>query len=166
MPQILEAQITAAGMRLAIAVSRFNSLITERLLEGATDAFLRHGGRGEDLTVMKVPGAFELPLAVQAAARSGRFDAVCALGAVIRGSTPHFDYVAAEVSKGLAQVQLQTGVPVGFGVLTCDTLEQAADRAGAKSGNKGFDAVVTVLETANLMKLMGALPSGPAVAGA
>ncbi|MDR1040872.1 MAG: 6,7-dimethyl-8-ribityllumazine synthase [Deltaproteobacteria bacterium] len=161
MRQILEAQISAVGLRLALAVSRFNSLITERLLEGAADAFLRHGGREDDLTVLKVPGAFELPLAVQAAARSGRYDAVCALGAVIRGSTPHFDYVAAEVSKGLAQVALQTGVPVGFGVLTCDTLEQAADRAGAKSGNKGFDAVVTVLETANLLKLIPGSPSIP-----
>ncbi|MDR1314587.1 MAG: 6,7-dimethyl-8-ribityllumazine synthase [Deltaproteobacteria bacterium] len=163
MTLILEAQISASGLRLALAVSRFNGLITERLLDGATDAFLRHGGRAGDLTVMKVPGAFELPLVVQAAARSGRYDAICALGAVIRGSTPHFDYVAAEVSKGLAQVQLQTGVPVGFGVLTCDTLEQAADRAGAKSGNKGFDAAVTVIETANLLKLVAGGPSGQAV---
>ncbi|MDR1038406.1 MAG: 6,7-dimethyl-8-ribityllumazine synthase [Deltaproteobacteria bacterium] len=166
MPKILEAQISAAGLRVAVAVSRFNSLITERLLEGAIDAFLRHGGRDEDLTVMKVPGAFEMPLAVQAAARTGCFDAICALGAVIRGSTPHFDYVAAEVSKGLAHVQLQAGLPVGFGVLTCDTLEQAADRAGAKSGNKGFDAMVTVIETANLMRLCAGLGHGPGLKGA
>ncbi|MDR3154474.1 MAG: 6,7-dimethyl-8-ribityllumazine synthase [Deltaproteobacteria bacterium] len=158
---ILEAQISASGLRLALAVSRFNSLVTERLLEGAVDAFLRHGGAEGDLTVVRVPGAFELPLAVQALARSGRYDAACALGAVIRGSTPHFDYVAAEVSKGLAQVQLATGLPVGFGVLTCDSLEQAADRAGAKSGNKGFDAVCTAIETANLLRLIPARP-GPA----
>jgi 6,7-dimethyl-8-ribityllumazine synthase len=160
MPKILEAQISASGLKVLVAVSRFNSLITERLLDGAVDAFLRHGGDENSLTILKVPGAFELPLAVQAAARSRSYDAIVALGAVIRGSTPHFDYVAAEVSKGLAQVQLQTGVPVGFGVLTCDSLDQAADRAGAKSGNKGFEATVTVMETANLLKLIPAR-SGP-----
>jgi 6,7-dimethyl-8-ribityllumazine synthase len=155
MPKILEAQINAQGLRLAIAASRFNSLITERLIAGASDSFLRHGGAEEDLTVVKVPGAFELPLAAKALAASGDYDAVVALGAVIRGSTPHFDYVAAEVSKGLAQVQLSSGVPVSFGVLTCDTVEQAIDRAGTKSGNKGFDAVVTAIEMARLMRLIG-----------
>ena len=154
MPKIIEGQINAEGLRLAVAVSRFNSLITERLLAGALDSFLRHGGSDEDVTVVKVPGAFELPLAVSALASSGKYDAVVALGAVIRGSTPHFDYVAAEVSKGLALVQLETGVPVSFGVLTCDTVEQAIDRAGTKSGNKGFDAVVSAIETARLLRLI------------
>jgi 6,7-dimethyl-8-ribityllumazine synthase len=154
MPKILEAQINAQGIRLAVVASRFNSLIVDRLVAGAIDSYLRHGGADEDLTIIKVPGAFELPLAVKVASKTGAYDALVALGAVIRGSTPHFDYVAAEVSKGLAQVQLESEVPVSFGVLTCDTVEQAIDRAGTKSGNKGFDAVVSALETARLLKLI------------
>jgi 6,7-dimethyl-8-ribityllumazine synthase len=154
MPKVLEAQITSKGLRLAVVVSRFNSLITDRLLAGAVDAFARHGGDEGDLTIVKAPGAFELPLVVQLAAESGRYDAVVALGAVIRGDTPHFDYVAAESIKGLAQVGLDTSVPVVYGVLTCDTLEQAIDRAGAKSGNKGFEAAVTAMEMAGLVKLL------------
>ncbi|MDR2350389.1 MAG: 6,7-dimethyl-8-ribityllumazine synthase [Deltaproteobacteria bacterium] len=154
MPKILEAQLNAAGLNMAVVVSRFNSLITERLLAGAVDSFARHGGNADELAVVRVPGSFELPLAAQVLAQSGKYDAVVALGAVIRGSTPHFDYVAAEVSKGLAQVQLRCGIPVSFGVLTCDTVEQAIDRAGTKSGNKGFDAVVTAIEMAGLLKLM------------
>jgi 6,7-dimethyl-8-ribityllumazine synthase len=154
MTRILEAQISAQGLKLAVAVSRFNSFITERLLAGAIDAFLRHGGLDDDLTVIKTPGAFELPITVQAAAKSGTYNAIVALGAVIRGSTPHFDYVAAEVSKGLAQVSLSTSVPVSFGVLTCDTVEQAVDRAGTKAGNKGFEAMVTAMEMAGLMRLL------------
>ena len=156
MPKTIEAQISAVDLKLAIACSRFNSLITDRLLAGAVDAFARHGGRDEDLTVIKTPGAFELPLTVQAAAKSGLYDAVVALGAVIRGDTPHFDYIAAESIKGLAQVALDTGIPVVYGVLTCDTLEQAIDRAGAKSGNKGFEAAVTAMELAGLMRLIRA----------
>jgi 6,7-dimethyl-8-ribityllumazine synthase len=154
MPKILEAQINAQGIRLAVVASRFNSLIVERLIAGAIDSYLRHGGLEDDLTVIKVPGAFELPLAVKVAAKTGLYDALVALGAVIRGSTPHFEYVAAEVSKGLAQVQLETLIPVSFGVLTCDSAEQAIDRAGVKSGNKGFDAVVSAVETARLLKLI------------
>ncbi|MDR1166259.1 MAG: 6,7-dimethyl-8-ribityllumazine synthase [Deltaproteobacteria bacterium] len=152
MAVIIEGRLSAADARLAVAVSRFNGLVTERLLAGALDAFSRHGGDAETLTVVKVPGAFELPLAALALAQSGKFQAVVALGAVIRGSTPHFDYVAAEVSKGLAQVQLDARIPVSFGVLTCDGLEQALERSGAKSGNKGFEAMVSALEMASVMK--------------
>jgi 6,7-dimethyl-8-ribityllumazine synthase len=154
MTKTLEAQITAKDLRLAIVASRFNSLITDRLLAGACDAFLRHGGDPELLTVVKTPGAFELPLTVQAAAQSGRYDAVVALGAVIRGDTPHFDFIAAEAIKGLAQVSLATRIPVIYGVLTCDTVEQAIDRAGVKSGNKGFEAAVTAMEMAGLLRLL------------
>jgi 6,7-dimethyl-8-ribityllumazine synthase len=154
MPKTIEAQITAKDLRLAVVVSRFNGLITERLLEGARDAFARHGGDDGLLTVIKTPGSFELPLIVQAAAKSGRHDAVVALGAVIRGDTPHFDFIAAECVKGLAQVSLATGVPVVFGVLTCDTVEQAVNRAGVKSGNKGFEAAVTAMEMAGLLRLL------------
>jgi 6,7-dimethyl-8-ribityllumazine synthase len=159
MTAILEAQITAKDLRLAVVVSRFNSVITERLLAGALDAYVRHGGDESVLTVIKTPGAFELPLTVQLVAKSGRYDAVVALGAVIRGDTPHFDHIAAESIKGLAQVTLATEVPVVYGVLTCDTLEQAINRAGAKSGNKGFEAAVTAMEMAGLVKLLN---NGPA----
>ncbi|MDR1111753.1 MAG: 6,7-dimethyl-8-ribityllumazine synthase [Deltaproteobacteria bacterium] len=155
MPKTLEGQITARDLRLAIVVSRFNSFITERLLAGAIDAFIRHGGDDGLLTVVKTPGAFELPLAAQAVAKTKKHEAIVALGAVIRGDTPHFDYVAAESIKGLAQVTLTTGVPIIYGVLTCDSVEQAIDRAGTKSGNKGFEAAVTAMEMAALMRLIG-----------
>lgn len=141
---------------MALVLSRFNSFITERLLEGAQDALARHGANPDDLTIVRVPGAFELPLAARKLAESGRYDAVIALGTVIRGSTPHFDYVAAEVSKGLAQVGLSSGLPVAFGVLTCDTIDQAIERAGTKAGNKGFDAAMTAMEMVNLFKVMDA----------
>lgn len=147
-----EGQLNAHGHKFALVLSRFNSFITERLLEGAKDALLRHGGESENFAVVRAPGAFELPLVVQKLAKSGKYDAIIALGAVIRGSTPHFDYVSAEVSKGLAQVGLATGVPVAFGVLTCDTIEQAVERAGTKAGNKGFDAAMTAMEMVNLFK--------------
>ncbi len=153
--KIYEGQLEARGLKVALVLSRFNSFITERLLEGAQDALLRHGGEEGNLAVVRVPGAFELPLAAKKLAESGRYEAVIALGAVIRGSTPHFDYVAAEVSKGLAQVSLHSGVPVAFGVLTCDTIEQAVERAGTKAGNKGFDAAMTAMEMANLLKALG-----------
>ncbi len=152
MSKIYEGQLDARGLKAALVLSRFNSFITERLLEGAKDALLRHGAREDDLAVVRVPGAFELPLAAKKLAESGKFDAVIALGAVIRGSTPHFDYVAAEVSKGLAQVSLHSGLPVAFGVLTCDTIEQAVERAGTKAGNKGFDAAMTAMEMVSLFK--------------
>jgi 6,7-dimethyl-8-ribityllumazine synthase len=152
--KIYEGQLDAKGVKVAIILSRFNSFITERLLEGAKDALLRHGGSDDDFTVIRVPGAFELPLIAKKLAESKKYDAVIALGAVIRGSTPHFDYVAAEVSKGLAQVSLSSGVPVAFGVLTCDTIEQAVERAGTKAGNKGFDAAMTAMEMVSLFKAM------------
>jgi 6,7-dimethyl-8-ribityllumazine synthase len=152
MSKVYEGQLDARGLKLALVLSRFNSFITERLLEGAMDALKRHGGEDQDWSVVRVPGAFELPLAAKKLAEGGRYDAVVALGAVIRGATPHFDYVAAEVAKGLAQVSLQSGVPVAFGVLTCDTIEQAVERAGAKAGNKGFDAALTAMEMVNLFR--------------
>ena len=154
MSKIYEGQFEARGLKVALILSRFNSFITERLLEGAKDALKRHGGAEEDWAVVRVPGAFELPLVTQKLVSSGKYDAVIALGAVIRGSTPHFDYVASEVSKGLAQVSLKSGVPVAFGVLTCDTIEQAVERAGTKAGNKGFDAAMTAMETVDLLKTL------------
>jgi 6,7-dimethyl-8-ribityllumazine synthase len=152
--RIYEGQLNARGLKAALLLSRFNSFITERLLEGARDALLRHGGDDGHLTVVRVPGAFELPAAARKLAESGRYDAIIALGAVIRGATPHFDYVAAEATKGLAQVGLASGVPVAFGLLTCDTIEQAVERAGTKSGNKGFDAAMTAMEMASLFKAL------------
>jgi 6,7-dimethyl-8-ribityllumazine synthase len=145
--------LVADGLRFGIVVSRFNDLITSRLLAGAEDALTRHGCTLENqVDVAYVPGTFEMPLVVLKLAQSGRYDAIIGLGAVIRGSTPHFDYVAAEVSKGIASVSLQTGVPCLFGVLTTDTIEQAIERAGTKSGNKGWDAAVAAIEMVNLVK--------------
>jgi len=152
MPKFVEGKLNAEGLKVGIIVGRFNSFIGERLLEGALDALIRHGADDSQITVARVPGAFEIPLAAQKMAQSGKYDALICLGAVIRGSTPHFDYVASEVSKGIAHVSLQTGVPVAFGVLTTDTIEQAIERAGTKAGNKGFDAAMTVIETVNLFK--------------
>jgi 6,7-dimethyl-8-ribityllumazine synthase len=152
MPKFIEGNLDAKGLKFGIVVGRFNSFIAERLLEGAVDALLRHGAKDNDITVARVPGSFEIPLTIRKMAEAGKYDALIALGAVIRGSTPHFDYVASEVSKGVAQVSLQTGIPVSFGVLTTDTIEQAVERAGTKAGNKGFDAAVTAIETANVLK--------------
>lgn len=152
MPEVLEGKIGAAGFRFAIVVSRFNDFISARLVEGAMDALMRHGAADEKISLIRVPGAFEIPLAAKRLAKSGRFDAVICLGAVIRGSTPHFEYVAAEVSKGVATVSLETGVPVAFGVLTTENLEQAIERAGSKSGNKGWDAAMAAMEMVNLLK--------------
>ena len=154
MPVFHDAKLDATGLRVGIVVSRFNGFIAERLLEGALDALVRHGAADGDIAVVRVPGAFEIPLVAQRLAGSGKYDAVICLGAVIRGATPHFDYVAAEVSKGVAQVSLKTGVPVAFGVLTTDSIEQAVERAGTKAGNKGFDAAMTAIETANLLKVV------------
>jgi 6,7-dimethyl-8-ribityllumazine synthase len=150
----LEGHISAQGLKLAVVVSRFNSFITDRLLAGACDAFLRHGGDEKLLTVIKAPGAFELPLVAKAVAKSGRHNAIVALGAIIRGDTPHFDHISAESIKGLAQVTLETEIPIVYGVLTCDTVEQAINRAGTKSGNKGFEAAVTAMEMASLMTVI------------
>ena len=152
MPAYLEGKLTAEGLRVGIIVGRFNGFIAERLLEGAMDALLRHGAADSDITVARVPGAFEIPLIAQNMAASGKYDAVICLGAIIRGATPHFDYVSAESAKGIAQAGLKTGVPVIYGVLTTDTIEQAVERAGTKAGNKGFDAAMTAIETANLLK--------------
>ncbi|MDY0301541.1 MAG: 6,7-dimethyl-8-ribityllumazine synthase [Trichlorobacter sp.] len=154
MPAFLEGNLNANGLKFGIVVSRFNSFICERLLEGALDAIVRHGGNDADIAVARVPGAFEIPLAAQKIAETGKYDAIICLGAVIRGSTPHFDYVAAEVSKGVAAVSLSTGLPISFGVLTTDTIEQAVERAGTKAGNKGFEAAVTAIETVNLFKAL------------
>jgi len=151
MVRTVEGDLRGAGLKVAVVVSRFNSFITDRLVEGALDALRRHGVQDEDVRVVRVPGAFELPLAVRRAAGAG-VDAVVALGALIRGGTPHFEFLSAEVTKGLAQVTLDTGVPVAFGVLTTDTVEQAVERAGAKSGNKGFEAAQTAIEMANLLR--------------
>ncbi|HUJ74671.1 MAG TPA: 6,7-dimethyl-8-ribityllumazine synthase [bacterium] len=147
-----EGSLIASGMKLGILVSRFNQVITDKLLEGALDAFVRHGGNPKDVEVLRVPGAFELPLAAKKLAQSSRFDALVALGAVIRGATPHFEYVSSAATGGLASVSLETGVPIGLGVLTTDTIEQALDRAGAKAGNKGAEATLCAVEMANLLK--------------
>jgi 6,7-dimethyl-8-ribityllumazine synthase len=152
MPAYFEGKLDATGLRFGIIVGRFNSFIGERLLEGALDALKRHGAADGDIHVARVPGSYEIPLTAQKMAVTGRYDAVICLGAVIRGATPHFDYVASEVAKGIAQVSLQTGVPVAFGVLTTDTIEQAVERAGTKAGNKGFDAAMTAIETVNLFR--------------
>ena len=148
----IEGKLDASGLKIAIVVARFNSFITERLLGGAMDGLVRHGAKAEDVDVVRVPGSWELPLAVSETAKSKKYDAIICLGAVIRGDTPHFDYVAGEATKGVAQVSLQTGVPVAFGVLTTNTVEQAVDRAGAKHGNKGFDAAMTAIEMANVLR--------------
>lgn len=155
MPKFIEGKLNAEGLRFGIVLGRFNSFIGERLLEGALDTLVRHGADDAQITVARVPGAFEIPLTAQKMARSGNYDALICLGAVIRGSTPHFDYVASEVSKGIAHVSLDTGVPVTFGVLTTDTIEQAIERAGTKAGNKGADAAITAIETANVLREMG-----------
>lgn len=152
MPSFIEGQLSSQGLRIALVASRFNSFITDRLVEGAIDAIVRTGGDPDTVRVYKVPGAFEIPLVAKKLAASAKFDAVVCLGAVIRGSTPHFDYVAAEVAKGVAHVSLETGLPVTFGVLTTDTLEQAIERAGSKAGNKGWDAAMAAVETANLLR--------------
>jgi 6,7-dimethyl-8-ribityllumazine synthase len=143
--------LTGRGRHIGIVVARFNEFISGKLLDGARDGLVRHEVAEDDIEVAWVPGSFEIPLVAQRMARSGRYDAVICLGAVIRGATPHFDYVAAEVSKGIANVALATGVPVIFAVLTTDTIEQAIERAGTKAGNKGFDAALTALEMANLL---------------
>lgn len=147
----IEGKLEAKGLRFAVVVGRFNDFISNRLLEGCTDALVRHGADDKDITVVKVPGSFEIPVTVKKLAQSGKFDAVIALGAVIRGATPHFDYVAAEASKGVAQVMLETGVPVAFGIITTDTIEQAIERAGTKSGNKGAQAALSAIEMAGVM---------------
>ena len=152
--QVLEGQLLAEGLKIGIIAARFNEFITSKLLGGAMDAIVRHGGKQEDITVAWVPGAFEIPLAAQKMANSKKYDASICLGAVIRGSTSHYDYVCAEVSKGIAHVSMDSGIPVMFGVLTTDTIEQAIERAGTKAGNKGFDCAVGAIEMADLLRKM------------
>jgi 6,7-dimethyl-8-ribityllumazine synthase len=151
-PRIVQGALRAEGLRFALVVSRFNDFVTNRLLAGALDALERLGAEEKNVVVYKVPGSFELPLMAKRLATSGRWDAIICLGTIIRGETPHFEYVAAEAAKGIATVALETGVPIVFGVITADTLEQAMDRAGAKSGNKGFEAAMTAVELANLYR--------------
>ena len=150
-----EGLLLGKGLKFGVVVSRFNDFITAKLLEGAQDALVRHGVRQEDIDVARVPGAFEIPLAAQRLAQTKKYDAIICLGAVIRGGTPHFEYIASEVSKGIARVGLDTGLPVSFGIITADTLEQAIERAGTKQGNKGFDAAVDAIEMASLLKGIG-----------
>lgn len=151
MPNLIEANLVAKEKKFAVVVSRFNDFITDKLVGGAIDALIRSGAADGDIDIIKVPGAFEIPLIARNVAAKKRHHAVICLGAVIRGSTPHFDYVSAEVSKGVAVASLETGVPIIFGVLTTDNLEQAIERAGSKAGNKGWDAAVAAIEMANLM---------------
>lgn len=149
-----EGKLIASGLKFGIVIGRFNEFISSKLLGGAIDGLVRHGADEADIEVSWVPGAFEIPLIAQKMANTKKHDAVICIGAVIRGSTPHFDYVANEVAKGIAKVSLDTGMPVTFGVLTTDTIEQAIERAGTKAGNKGYDAAVTAIETANLIKVL------------
>ena len=153
-PKIIEGSLGAQGHRYAFVVGRFNSFVVEQLVMGATDTLVRHGCDAGDITIIRVPGGFELPMATQKAARSGQYDAILALGAVIRGSTPHFDYISAEATKGLASASMDSGVPVAYGLLTCDTIEQAIERSGTKAGNKGAEAAMAAMEMVNLFKQM------------
>ena len=152
MARVLEGNLTAQGLSFAIVASRFNEFITARLLDGALDALRRHGADESHITVVRVPGSFEIPLLAKQLATSGQYQAVICLGTVIRGATPHFEYIASEVAKGVAMASLDTGVPIAFGVLTTDSIEQAVERAGTKAGNKGFDAACTAIEMANLLR--------------
>jgi len=162
MPHVIEGTLQAAGLRFGIVACRFNSFVVDHLVEGALDALTRHGAAADAIRLVKVPGAFEVPLTVKKLAQSGGYDAIIALGAVIRGATPHFDLVCAEVAKGVAQVSLESGVPIAFGVLTTDSIEQAIERCGTKAGNKGFDSAMTAIETAQLYREL----AGPAAGAA
>ena len=150
----IEGTLNATDTRFALVVSRFNDFIGQKLVEGAIDCILRHGGSEKQIAIYRCPGAFELPMVAKKVALSGKYDAIIALGAIIRGSTPHFDVIAAEATKGVAQASLETGVPIAFGVLTTENIEQAIERAGTKAGNKGFDAAMTAIEMANLYRQM------------
>lgn len=155
MGKLYEGSLVGKGFKFGVVVSRFNEFITNKLLSGAQDALKRHDVADEDIDIAWVPGAFEIPVVAKKMAQSNKYDAVICLGAVVRGSTPHFEYVASEVSKGIAKISLETGLPVTYGVVTADTLEQAIERAGTKAGNRGFDAAVDAIEMANLMKNIG-----------
>lgn len=151
-PRTIEGQMNAQGLKFAIVATRFNDFIVDRLVGGAVDYLLRHGGSLDDITVIRIPGAFEMPVVCQKVAKSGTYDAIIALGAVIRGATPHFDFVASEATKGIAHISLDTGIPIGFGLLTTDTIEQAIERAGSKAGNKGSESAAAVLETVRVLQ--------------
>jgi 6,7-dimethyl-8-ribityllumazine synthase len=155
MVKSIEGKLKAEGLRFAIVASRFNDFISRRLIDGATDALLRHGADEKNIEIVRVPGSFEIPLVAKKVAGSKKYDAVICLGAVIRGATPHFEYISAEVAKGIAQVSLESEIPVAFGILTTDNIEQAIERAGTKSGNKGWDAALSAIEMANLLKEIG-----------
>jgi 6,7-dimethyl-8-ribityllumazine synthase len=155
MVKSIEGKLKAEGLRFAIVASRFNDFISRRLIDGATDALLRHGADEKNIEIVRVPGSFEIPLVAKKVASSKKYDAVICLGAVIRGATPHFEYISAEVAKGIAQVSLESEIPVAFGILTTDNIEQAIERAGTKSGNKGWDAALSAIEMANLLKEIG-----------
>ena len=152
MPKLIEGEITGKGIKFAIVVSRFNDFISQRLLDGALDALKRHGASDDQIAIIKVPGAFEIPSMAKRLSLSDRFDCVICLGAVVRGATPHFEYISNQVARGIASVALESRIPVAFGVITSDTLEQAIERAGAKSGNKGWDAAVSAMEMVNLFR--------------
>jgi 6,7-dimethyl-8-ribityllumazine synthase len=155
--KIIEGELQAKGLKFCVIVSRFNDFITSKLLDGARDALLRHGAKEDDIDVIKIPGSFEIPMVAKKIALKGTYNAIICLGTIIRGATPHFEYIAAEVSKGIASVSIETGVPVAFGVITSDTIEQAIERAGTKSGNKGWDAAITAIEMVQLLKKISAL---------
>jgi 6,7-dimethyl-8-ribityllumazine synthase len=150
--KIIEGELQAKGLKFGIVISRFNEFITSKLLDGAKDALVRHGAKDDDIEVAKVPGSFEIPMIAKKMAAKGVYNAIICLGTVIRGATPHFEYISAEVSKGIASASMETGVPIAFGIITCDTIEQAVERAGTKSGNKGWDAAMTAIEMAQLLK--------------
>jgi 6,7-dimethyl-8-ribityllumazine synthase len=152
MMKIIEGELQAKGLKFGIVVSRFNDFITTKLLDGALDALLRHGAKEEDIDIIKVPGSFEIPMVARRLALKGTYNALICLGTIIRGATPHFEYIAAEVSKGIASASMDTGLPIAFGIITSDTIEQAIERAGTKSGNKGCDAAITAIEMAQLLK--------------
>lgn len=154
MPKEMQGKLVVEKLKFGIVVSRFNEFISSKLLSGALDALLRHGAKDEDIEIYWTPGAFEIPQLTRVLAESGKFDAIICLGAVIRGATPHFEYIAAEVTKGIAQIALSSDTSISYGILTCDTIEQAIERAGTKAGNKGFDAALAAIEMANLRKLI------------
>ncbi|MDP2754601.1 MAG: 6,7-dimethyl-8-ribityllumazine synthase [Nitrospirota bacterium] len=150
--KIIEGELQAKGLKFGVVISRFNDFITSKLLDGAKDALLRHGAKEDDIDVIKVPGSFEIPMVAKRMALKGTYNAILCLGTIIRGATPHFEYIAAEVSKGIASASMETGIPIAFGIIMSDTIEQAVERAGTKSGNKGWDAAITAIEMAQLLK--------------
>jgi 6,7-dimethyl-8-ribityllumazine synthase len=154
MPRLIEGEVSARGITCAIVVSRFNDFVSQRLLDGALDALKRHGASDDQISIVRVPGAFEIPATAKRLSANSQFDCVICLGAVIRGSTPHFEYISSQVARGIATIALEGRIPIAFGVITCDTLEQAIERAGAKSGNKGWDAAMSAMEMVNLFKAL------------